>query len=261
MRDLTRTGIKINSRIGKAIHDYGLIEEGDRILLAVSGGKDSVTLLRFLKMIQGWSPVKFKLSAAHICTDFQCGVRVHKTALTELFDEEELEYTFRDVKVLDEKGKTSCFWCSWNKRKALFEIAQETGCNKVALGHHKDDIVETLLMNLLYNGEISAINPRQELFGGKITLIRPLCYVEERLVKQFVKEKGYPEQLRTCPFGNESRRKYIKDFIRETEKTTPKVNIKENIFRSVTRIKEDYIDLRSGGEDSPEATPKVLPSE
>ncbi len=254
MRDLTRTGVKINSRIGKAIYDYNLIEEGDRILLAVSGGKDSVTLLRFLKKIQGWSPVKFELFAAHIRTDFHCGACVHKTALTELFDEEGLEYTFRDIKVLDENGKTSCFWCSWNRRKALFDIAQETGCNKIALGHHKDDIVETLLMNLLYNGEISAINPRQELFGGKITLIRPLCYVEEKLVKQFVKEKGYPEQLCQCPFGRDSRRKYVKNFIHETEKATPKINIKENIFRSVTRIKEDYIDLKAVGED-PDTVP------
>ena len=244
MKDLTKTGTRINSKVGKAIHDYDLIRDKDRILIAVSGGKDSLTLMHLLEKIRTWAPVKFDLFAAHISTDFHCGGCVHKDVLTKTFEQAGIKYEFRDIKVLDEDGKTSCFWCSWNRRKALFEIADKLGCNKVALGHHKDDIVETMLMNLLYNGEISAMNPLQELFKGKITIIRPLCYVEEKLIKQFAKESGFPVQLCKCPFGADSKRKYIKEFIRDTEKNTPKINIKTNIFKSLSRIKKDYIDLK-----------------
>jgi len=138
VRNLTKTGARINSKIGKAIHDYGLIKNGDRILIAVSGGKDSLTLLSLLKQIQTWSPVKFELFAAHVKTDFQCGGCAHEQTLTDMFEDMGLEYVFKNIKVLDDKGKTTCFWCAWNRRKTLFETADELGCNKVAFGHHKD---------------------------------------------------------------------------------------------------------------------------
>ncbi|MFH1665105.1 MAG: ATP-binding protein [Candidatus Omnitrophota bacterium] len=244
MRNLTKSGARINSAIGKAIADYNLIEPGDRILVAVSGGKDSLTMLSLLKEIQAWAPVRYEIFAAHIRTDFHCASCVHESVLTGFFEKAGVEYVFKDIKVLDENGRTTCFWCSWNKRKALFGIAEKMNCNKVALGHHKDDIAETVLMNLLYNGEISGMNPRQGLFGGKITIIRPLCYVEERTIKGFAGEMEFPAKLCECPFGKDSRRNYIKNFLTETEKKTPKVNIKTNIFRSLARIRKDYIDLK-----------------
>lgn len=244
MRDLTRTGNKINSGIGRALGEYDLIEDGDRILVAVSGGKDSLTLLKLLKEIQKWAPVKYEIFAVHVKTDLRRRGGARENVLAALFRDMDVEHVFKKVKVLDEKGKTSCFWCSWNRRKVIFATADELGCNKVALGHHKDDIAETMLMNLLYNGEISAMNPRQELFGGKITLIRPLSYVDESLIKAFAKESGFPEQPRKCPFGRNSKRKYVKDLIKEAERRTPKANIKTNILNSLARIKKDYIDLK-----------------
>lgn len=244
MRDLTKIGKKINSSIGRAINDYDMIQEGDRILVAVSGGKDSMTLLALLKKIQSWAPVKFDLVAANIRTDFHCGGCVHKSSLTSVFEDMGIEYVFRDIKVLDEKGKTTCFWCSWNRRKALFDIAKEMNCGKIALGHHKDDIAETMLMNLLYNGEFSAINPSQELFNGEMAIIRPLCYVEEKTIIEFAAESGFSEQLCKCPFGADSRRKHVKKIIELTEKGTPGTNVKTNIFKSIERIKEDYINIK-----------------
>ena len=249
MKALTRTGKKINSGIGKAIGEYNLIEDGDRILVAVSGGKDSLTLLTLLKEIQRWAPVRYELVAVHVKADLMCS-GVPADVLAGILEGMGVEYTFRDVKVADEKGETSCFWCSWTRRKALFEIAGDLGCNKVALGHHKDDIVETMLMNLLYNGEISAMNPRQELFEGKITVIRPLCYVEEKIIKQFARENGFPQQVCSCPFGGDSKRRYVKDLIAETERRTPRINIKTNIFNSIARIKKDYTHLKQEREDA-----------
>lgn len=244
MRDLSKLGAKINSKIGKAVNDYGLIADGDKILVAVSGGKDSLTLLNMLKAIRSWAPVKFDIIAAHIKTDFHCASCVHNETLSGVFDKIGIEYKFSDVKVLDDKGNTSCFWCSWNKRKALFNMAEELGCNKIAFGHHKDDIVETILLNLLYKGEISAMNPKQPMFGGKVTIIRPLCYVDESLIEEYAKESGFPSQLCKCPYGRDSQRKYIKNFISETEKRSNGVSIKTNIFKSVSKIKSDYIDLK-----------------
>ncbi|MBU1784074.1 MAG: tRNA lysidine(34) synthetase TilS [Candidatus Omnitrophica bacterium] len=249
MRGETKTGARINSRIGRAIHDYGLIEDGDKILVAVSGGKDSLTLVTLLKEIQGWAPVGFQLIAAHILSDFQKDSEKHANSLAEMFKEMSLEHRFRKIKVADEKKKTTCFWCSWNRRKALFELADELGCNKVALGHHKDDIVETMLMNMLYNGEISAMNPRQELFDGKITVIRPLCYVEEKMIVEFAAEKNLPKHTCSCPFAEHSRRKFIKDFIQNAEKNTPKINIKTNVFKSISRIRSDYLDIKTGDDE------------
>jgi tRNA 2-thiocytidine biosynthesis protein TtcA len=248
MRDLTKTGSKINSAIGRAIHDYELIKNGDKILIAVSGGKDSMTLLHLLRKIREWAPVDFELFAAHISTDFRCGGCAHESALSELFEDYGLKYAFRDIKVLDENGKTTCFWCSWNRRKALFDIAEEFGCNKIALGHHKDDIVETMLMNLFYKGEISVMNPRQELFDGKVAIIRPLAYVEEDAIIAFAKEEGFPEHLCNCPFGRDSKRKFVKSLLQSAEESNPGVNVKTNIFRSVSRIKNGYIDLKDDTE-------------
>ena len=244
MKKLTKTEKKINSKIGKAIHDYDLIAEGDKILIAVSGGKDSLTLLNLLKERQSWAPVQFDLYAAHIITDFHCAACTHKSTLVDTFKGLDIEYRFKEIKVLDENGKTSCFWCSWNKRRALFEIADELGCNKIAMGHHKDDIAETMLMNLLYRGEISVMNPSQELFKGKLTIIRPLSYVKESMVSEFAKESNFPSKLCKCPHGKDSKRKYIKDFIKKTNESLNGLDVRTNIFKSITRIKDGYIELK-----------------
>ena len=244
MKNLSKTGSKINSSIGRAIHDYDLIKEGDRILVAVSGGKDSLTLLTLLKRIQTWAPVKFEVFAAHITTDFHCSSCSHRGTLSDFFQEAGVEHQFGHVNVLDEEGKTNCFWCSWNKRKALFEIADNLSCGKVALGHHKDDLAETMLLNLFFKGEVSIMNPCQELFDGKMTIIRPLCYVEEETIIKFAKEEKFPSKLCKCPFGRVSRRKYVKDLMKDIERKNPGTNIRTNILKSISRIKFDYIDLK-----------------
>lgn len=244
MRQLTQTGKKINSKIGKAIHDYGMISDGDKILVAVSGGKDSLALLALLSKIQTWAPVKFTLFAAHITSDYAGIDKEHIKFLKGFFKELGVTSVFRKIKIVDKKREVTCFWCSWNRRKALFEIADELGCGKVALGHHKDDIVETMLMNLLYNGEFSAMNPKQEMFGGKLTLIRPLCYVDEKMTAKFSRENDFPSFTCKCPAAVDSRRKFIKDFIRQAGRLAPKMDIRTNIFRSIARVREEYIQLK-----------------
>ena len=241
MRPLTRTGNYISTRIGRAIADYKLIEDQDRILVAVSGGKDSLTLLKLLNERKKWAPVSYELIAMHVETDFRCGGCVHTKTLRQFFKDNGIKYHFAKIKVLDKDKKTTCFWCSWNRRKALFLAADRFKCNKVALGHHKDDIVETLMLNILYHGEFAAMNPRQELFGGKLTIIRPLCHVEEEKMRKFAKESGFPSQVCRCPNSETSKRRMIKNFINKAEEGCK--HVKTNIFKSISRVKEYYIKI------------------
>ena len=242
MRGLSRTGFHISNRIGKAIADYNLIEDKDKILVGVSGGKDSYALLKLLSERRKWAPVKYELVAMHIESDYDAGRAVDRKALKKFFKECKVEYLFEKIKILDPERGVNCFWCSWNRRKSLFLAADRLGCNKVALGHHKDDIIETLLLNMFYHGEFAGMNPRQELFGGKIVIIRPLCHVEESFLKKFAKESGAKTQMCRCPNADVSKRHKIKRLIAAMEKDCE--FIKTNLFRSMARIKHDYIQVK-----------------
>ena len=150
-----------------------------------------------------------------------------------------MKVSYHIEKVKIKPKNISCFWCSWNRRKALFEVADRFGCKKVALGHHKDDIIETILLNLFFHGEISAMSPKQELFKGKIIIIRPLAYVEEDMIRRFARTAGFPHQKCACPNSITSNRTKIAQIIKDLEKVCPE--LKTNIFKSVKRIKEDYL--------------------
>ncbi|MCX5686047.1 MAG: hypothetical protein NTW09_01060 [Candidatus Omnitrophica bacterium] len=241
MRPLSKVGNYISTRIGRAIQDYKLIEDKDRILVAVSGGKDSLTMLKLLVERKKWAPVSYELIAMHVTSDYG-GELEAKKRLRKFFKENRVKYYFENIKILDRERGVNCFWCSWNRRKALFLAADRLKCNKVALGHHKDDIVETLLLNMLYHGEFAAMNPRQELFGGKLVIIRPLCYVEEDNIRKFARESGFPVTSCRCPNSEISKRRKMKDFIRKVEKDCK--HVKTNIFKSISRVKEEYIKIR-----------------
>jgi tRNA 2-thiocytidine biosynthesis protein TtcA len=228
----------ISKRVGRAIMDYKMLSEGDKIAVAVSGGKDSLTLLRVLHDRRKFVPIKYDILAVHIDLGYprSCAKRLEK-----YFKDTGFRYHIEKVDVLKKTNKKdiNCFWCSWNRRKALFETAVSFGCTKVALGHHKDDIVETILLNLFFQGEISAMSPKQELFKGKIVLIRPLAYVDEYMIKRFAKEEHLPEENCICPNSITSNRRRMAKIISQLKKICPEV--KTNIFKSVKRIKQDYL--------------------
>lgn len=238
MPNLSGPEFYISKRIGRAITDYDMLSDGDKIAVAVSGGKDSLTLLRVLNDRKSFVPVKYELLAVHIDLGYPCQ---NSKALVKYFKKIGIKYHVEKVNVL--KGKPieeiNCFWCSWNRRKALFEVADRFGCNKVALGHHKDDIIETILLNLFFHGEISAMSPKQELFKGKIVLIRPLAYAEEDMIVRFAKIAKFPKEKSKCPHSAISNRAKMGRIIRDIEHICP--DVKTNIFRSVKRIKKDYL--------------------
>jgi tRNA 2-thiocytidine biosynthesis protein TtcA len=231
---------EIRSLMGKAIHRYGLIQEGDRILVGVSGGKDSLTLLHLLHERGKRVPIRYELMPVYIDLGFDSG---RTEILKKFFETKGLPYyiEFTDIgrrANSPENRENPCFLCSWERRKCLFHLAHRFKCNKIALGHHQDDIIETLLLNIFYSAEISTMVPLQVLFKGKITLIRPLALLEEKKIERFAREMGLPFGPSGCPSSGKTKRKVVKDLIEVLNKKDRRV--KGNIFRALSNIKLDY---------------------
>jgi tRNA 2-thiocytidine biosynthesis protein TtcA len=253
------TGYFLAKTMGKAINDYKMIQEGDRVLVGVSGGKDSLSLLNLLHARQEWVPIHYDIIAVHVHTDYEYANSVQLDWIKNYFEEKRYSYFIDHIKIAeDTKQKkiymedtdflprnkrdlrgVGCFWCSWNRRKSLFNLANKFRCNKVALGHHLDDIVQTTLLNMLYNGEISTMSPKVKMFKGELDIIRPFAYAEEKDIIRYSKTQNYPNYTCKCPHGEESERRHMKNILKEIEKVCP--NVKNNIFNSMKRIKKDYL--------------------
>lgn len=231
----------VAKKIGAAIGKYNMISSGDKVLVGASGGKDSLTLLKVLIERKKWLPIDYKVKAVHVITDYDKRPKVRKDALKRYFDSLGCEYIFKEAAIAKKNKlkKEDCFWCAWNRRREIFEAAGEAGFNKVALGHHKDDIAETVLMNMIFNGEISSINPVQPLFGGKVTIIRPMVFLEEEEIRRYALEASIPLIKSDCPKNVTSKRAVIKDIIAKLASENP--GIKSNILNAPTKIKADYI--------------------
>jgi tRNA(Ile)-lysidine synthetase-like protein len=225
-------------KVGKAIYDYKLINDNDRILIGVSGGKDSLTLLRLLLLKRTYLPIKYTVIAAHI--DFglfqQNGIQ-----LDDYFKKNQVDYHIEKIELPAKNNDklSNCFWCSWNRRKILFNLAKRYNCNKVALGHHFDDIVETFLMNLFFHGEISSMPPKLSMFSGELEIIRPLIYIPEELIREYAICMKLPFVEYICPNYDNSQRRFIENLLSELEKKCD--YLKKNIFRSMKRIKQEYL--------------------
>ena len=241
----------VSHRAGKAIMDYKMLQNGDRIAVAVSGGKDSISLLHVLRHRQRIIPIKFEFTAVHIDFGFP---DFDPQRLIDYLQAQGFPYVIEKVDSM--KGERfediDCFWWSRNRRKALFELAHRQGFTKIAFGHHLDDIVETILLNQFYRGEIAAMKPRQELFGGDIIIIRPLAYEREAMMATLAQKL----QITTigqskCANDETSHRMMIKKMLRTLEQENP--NVVKNIFRSLQRIKIDYLLGTAPGKDSNES--------
>jgi len=231
----------MSKKIGIAISDYDMLHDGDKVMVGISGGKDSLTLLKMLKYRQTFAPITFDILAVHVDMGMP-GMDIVK--LENYFEEEKIDYHIEKIDMLEEEGKQwddiGCFWCSWNRRKALFDLGSRIGYSKVAFGHHFDDIVETIMINLLYQGNISAMVPNQEMFEGKMRIIRPLAYVEEKNIIKFAEQEGYPEFVtEKCAHDESSKRAVVKRVLKELSEDNP--SIKMNILKGVRRVKEDYL--------------------
>ena len=248
--------VKLLSRLTKRFHkacaDYGLVTDGDHILIGLSGGKDSLALVELLgKRAQIHVP-HFKVTAVHVRVkerDYHSDLsyledfcaRVHVPLIikdTEIGEEAKGDEATRR----EAKEKHPCFLCSWYRRKALFDVAQELGCNKIALGHHKDDLIETMLMNLIFQGSIATIPPLLQMEKMPIQMIRPLCLIEEKDLIRYAELSGYQKQIKLCPLEKASNRAVIKELLKQFETLNP--NVRESIYGAMENIKEEYLPKR-----------------
>jgi tRNA 2-thiocytidine biosynthesis protein TtcA len=243
----TKLFLHLKKWMEKAVMDYGMITAGDRVLVGVSGGMDSMALLDLLGTPMVHVP-PFSLTAVHIDLGFDpdcAGFGIIGRHLEAGGYDAVLEKS--DIGPLSHSEynrKNPCFLCSRLRRRRIFEIAAERGCNKIAFAHHRDDIIETLLINLFYGREISTMVPDQTIFGGKLHIIRPLSYIREGLVKKYAKERDFPVVDNNCPTSRTSRRRYVKDILNQMEKENPKV--RDNIWKAMGHVKTDYFPAKFG---------------
>lgn len=227
-------------KVGKALGDYNMLSNEDKILLCISGGKDSLTMLDTMLLKKKSLPFCYEIYAVYVNFGFSDDEEYIKK-LEEYLKSLSINYHFI-MKQLPNSQKINCFWCSWNRRKEIFLLAKKLGCNKVALGHTLDDVVVTFLMNLFYHGEISTMPPMLKMFGGEITLIRPLVYLTSEETAKYAEYRNLPVSKSKCPYYNDGKikhREYLNNLLRDLQEYWP--NIKQNIFNSLKKVRKEYL--------------------
>lgn len=210
---------RLQSLTRKAIFDFDLLEDQEHIGIALSGGKDSLTLLHMLKSLSGCGFHEFKISAFHVEGTFSCGPSITGPFLKKLCDD--LDVDFYALKSEQKLEELECYSCSRIRRKLIFEKAKECGVKTIAFGHHRDDSIQTLLMNALHKGEFAANLPKVPMLHYGITIIRPLIYVSEKDILSFAKQEGYARITCQCPVGQNSRRKKVDGLLEHMEEIFP----------------------------------------
>jgi tRNA 2-thiocytidine biosynthesis protein TtcA len=234
---------QLRGLVGKAIEDYAMIAEGDKVMVCLSGGKDSYTLLDILLSLQRSAPVRFELVAVnldqkqpdfpeHVLPEYlgAIGVPFH------IIEQD----TYSVVKRVIPEGKTMCGLCSRMRRGALYRWAAENGVTKVALGHHRDDIVETLFLNLFFGGKLKAMPPKLRSEDGRHIVIRPLAYVAERDIERYARARNFPIiPCKLCGSQDNAQRKMIKAMLQQWEHDYP--GRTESIFSALRSVEPSHL--------------------
>jgi PP-loop domain protein len=231
---------RILSYMRKAIEDYNMIEENDKIAICLSGGKDSITMLHAFKALQRFYPKKFDIIAISINPGFEF---FDTKLLQNICDKLEIPLFIENSHAQEivfeiRKEKNPCSLCANLRRGAINSIARREGCNKIALGHNEDDVLETFLLNLLYTGSIGTFSPVSFMDRSGITLIRPLIYTPEKETKRFIKKNNLLVMPKVCPMDGTSKREDMKQMLFSLKKEIPMV--RANLFGAIKRNLPDW---------------------
>ena len=241
MPKLSRTYAILNRTLGKALHAYDMIGEGDRLAVGLSGGKDSWAMMWLLAERRSRVPVAYELFPIHVDPGFGGQTGLHVEAYCRRMGwSVHIERSDCGVVAHSPVNRENpCFLCARLRRQHLFEWAEKKGCNKVVLGHHKDDLIETFLLNLLYAGAVGTMKPKQPFFNGRLTVIRPLAYTDEEVLSRFAREMQWPLTPNLCPSAGRSKRAEIKTMLQTLYRQNRK--IRGNLFRAMHQTNNDAL--------------------
>jgi tRNA 2-thiocytidine biosynthesis protein TtcA len=232
---------EVRRLLGKSIYHYGLIENNDRIAVAVSGGKDSMLLLWLLRERLTRVPISYELVAVHVDPGFdtETADRLEAFFIKEGFAYEIMRTDHGPRAHGPKNRENPCFLCSRLRRAALFGKARELGCGKIALGHNQDDMLETFFINICYGAQVAAMLPKQNFFGGEISIIRPLALVSAGDIVRVCQRLGLPILPSTCPSANKNQRAQIRSVLEGLIKKNPKV--RGNIYHAMSNVNFEYL--------------------
>lgn len=231
---------QVLSNIRKAVDDYQMIEDGDKIAVGISGGKDSLTLLNGLHGLKRFYPKHFELYAVTVDLGFQ---NLNLSAIQTMCEQLEIPYTIVKTEIAnivfeERKESNPCSLCAKMRKGALNDAIKQAGCNKVAYAHHKDDVVETMLMSLIYEGRFHTFSPVTYLDRTDLTVIRPLIYMNEVDVIGYVNKNQIPVVKSPCPADGYTKREYVKELLRHLNQENP--GVKERMFTAILNGMESY---------------------
>lgn len=231
---------KVKKKVKKAIFDYELIKDGDRILIGLSGGKDSLALVELLGRRSKIFQPHFSLVVAHVVMS-NIPYRSDLDYLKSFADRYDIPFVIHKTSfdVTTDTRKSPCFLCSWTRRKAMFDIAKQYNCNKIALGHHQDDLLQTMLMNLIHQGAFGTMPPKLKMNKFDMEIIRPLCLVEEKDLIEIARCREYRKQIKNCPYESGSSRSEMKKIISLMEEINPQARY--SLWGSMTNIQKEYL--------------------
>jgi tRNA 2-thiocytidine biosynthesis protein TtcA len=230
-----------NRNIGQAMHNYTMLADADRVLVAVSGGVDSLVLSWILNYWQHKAPIRYEIYAVYIDNGFDSSTsekvaeQLQNIGIPYLIQKTDFWHRAEAA----DGGKSICYHCARLRRNRLFAIAEEQGFNKISFGHHKDDILETFFINLLYAGNISTMVPKQKLFDGRIHIIRPMAYLEKKDIIEIAAAAGIVPVKNPCPKDNDSKRQEARKVVASLSDLDPKV--KSNMFAALSNIRQGYM--------------------
>lgn len=224
----TTLGKRLESTLRKALFDFEMLKDVSKLAIALSGGKDSLTLLFLLKAIAGRGFPDLDLYAIHVSGEFSCGAGVNEDYLREICKELGVHFMTRSS---TQKLETlECYSCSRERRRLIFEAAKSVGAHTIAFGHHRDDLAQTVLMNLLHKAEFAGNLPKIHMQEYGVTIIRPLIYIAEQDIRTFSQQQGFARIMCRCPVGQHSMRKQTEQLLKEIEDIYP--NARENIAKA-----------------------------